>query len=68
MNVIISDGRTDWMKKEDRIMTCMNRCAQYKHCSSRFGTDCKKLGGSEIPKIRQERRYGYATGRLRKGG
>jgi len=49
--VTIADDRTSWMKEEDRIMACLLRCPVYKYCSSRFGTDCKRLGGSEIPKL-----------------
>lgn len=51
-NVLIADDRPKWMQKEDKIMTCMHRCLFFKQCSTRIGTDCKKLGGSEIPKIR----------------
>jgi len=51
-NVLIADDRPKWMKEEDRVMTCMLRCSFYRRCSSRFGMDCKRLGGSEIPKIR----------------
>ncbi|MFN3092150.1 hypothetical protein [Bacillus pumilus] len=32
-------------------MACMTRCKQFKHCASRFGSDCKRMGGAEIPKI-----------------
>ncbi|WP_274607670.1 hypothetical protein [Bacillus pumilus] len=32
-------------------MACMTRCKQFKQCSSRFGSDCKRMGGAEIPKI-----------------
>jgi hypothetical protein len=49
--VVIVDSRPDWMKAEDRMAACM-RCSLFKKCSSRFGYECKKLGGSEIPKIR----------------
>ena len=51
MDVIIADDRPDWMKREDEVMACMTRCYLYKKCSSRFGARCKKLGGTEIPKI-----------------
>lgn len=51
-NVIIADDRPKWMQDEDRRAVCSARCSLYKRCSSKFGTDCKKLGGSEIPKIR----------------
>jgi hypothetical protein len=52
-NVLIADDRPKWMRDEDRRMACMTRCSLYKRCSSRIGSDCKKLGGSEIPKIRR---------------
>ena len=52
MKVLIADDRPDWMKEEDEVMACMTRCSSFKRCSSRIGTQCKKLGGSEIPKIR----------------
>lgn len=55
LNVIIADDRPEWMKEEDKLMLCMNRCRQFNKCSSRFGADCNKLGGSEIPKIRSVR-------------
>jgi hypothetical protein len=51
-NVLIADDRPDWMRKEDKLMACMTRCHLFQKCSSRMGTDCKKLGGNEIPKIR----------------
>lgn len=51
-NVVIIDDRQAWMKDEDRVMACLLRCSLYKRCSSRFGMDCKRLGGSEIPKVR----------------
>lgn len=55
--VIITDVRKDWMKKEDGEYAC-RRCSLYKNCSSRYGLDCKRLGGSEIPKIRYQKRKG----------
>lgn len=53
MQVVIVDARPDWMKEEDRLMTCMSRCNLWRHCSSRVGYDCKHFGGVTIPKIRQ---------------
>ncbi|KKK10359.1 hypothetical protein UF15_07650 [Bacillus sp. L_1B0_12] len=51
LNVVIADDRPLWVQKEDKLMACMTRCKQYKYCSSRFGADCKRMGGVEIPKI-----------------
>jgi len=51
-NVIIADDRPEWVIKEDQVMTCWTRCSLYKKCSSHHGFDCKKLGGTEIPKIK----------------
>lgn len=51
-DVVISDSRKEWMKKEDVLMLCWTRCQLYKVCSSRFGPDCKHLGGDKIPKLR----------------
>jgi hypothetical protein len=56
--VIIADDRKDWMKVEDMVMACLTRCRHYHNCSSRIGTECKKLGGTEIPKIRFQKRVG----------
>lgn len=50
-HVIVIDTRPDWIREEDGEYAC-RRCSLYKKCSSRFGLDCKKLGGDEIPKIR----------------
>lgn len=50
--VVIADDRPVWVQKEDKVIVCFNRCSQFKRCASRMGLDCKKLGGSEIPKIR----------------
>jgi hypothetical protein len=50
--VVIADDRPAWMIKEDRMMACLTRCSLHKRCSSRFGMDCKRLGGTEVPKIR----------------
>ncbi|PAE70589.1 hypothetical protein CHH84_19905 [Bacillus licheniformis] len=50
-NVIIADDRPLWVREEDRIMVCMMHCSKFKRCASRMGADCKRLGGSEIPKI-----------------
>lgn len=51
MHVTIIDTRPDWMRREDGHALCM-RCPFYRRCASRLGVDCKRLGGSEIPKIR----------------
>jgi hypothetical protein len=56
--VIIADDRKDWMKIEDKMAACFMHCRQYHYCSSRIGIECKKLGGSEIPKIRYKKRVG----------
>lgn len=50
-DVILADDRPLWMQQEDKIMACMTRCSKFKVCNSRIGSDCKKLGGTEIPKI-----------------
>lgn len=52
MQVIIVDTRQKWMVKEDKLMTCMNRCRLWRRCQSRYGYDCKRLGGNKIPKLR----------------
>lgn len=52
MEVLIADDRTDWMREEDEVMACLTRCSSFKRCSTRIGTQCKRLGGTEIPKIR----------------
>lgn len=52
LNVLIADDRPEWMRVEDKRMVCFTHCSLYKKCSSHHGMDCKKLGGSEIPKIR----------------
>lgn len=49
--VVITDSRTSWMIKEDGQMACMTKCRLYKHCNSRMGYECKKLGGDTIPRI-----------------
>jgi len=54
MDVVIVDGRKPWMKEEDKLMTCAWFCPLYRKCSSKFGHDCKRMGGAEIPKIRSE--------------
>lgn len=51
-NVLIIDERPHWMVKEDREYACRTFCSQYKRCASRVGFDCRKLGGTEIPKVR----------------
>lgn len=53
MNAVIVDSRTPWMIQEDEQMACMTRCRLYKYCNSRIGTECKKLGGNVIPKLRE---------------
>lgn len=56
MKIIIADDRPDWVKREDEVMACMTRCSFFKRCSSRIGTECKRLGGTEIPKINHVRK------------
>lgn len=51
--VVIADDRPTWVKREDRMMACMSRCNLYRFCSSRIGSDCKRLGGLEIPKLQK---------------
>lgn len=51
--VIIADDRPNWMVREDNMMTCFFRCSLYKHCSSRFGVECTRQGGTKIPKVRE---------------
>lgn len=53
MNTVITDSRKSWMIREDEQMACMTRCRLYRHCDSRIGTECKKLGGDVIPKLRE---------------
>jgi hypothetical protein len=50
MDVLIADDRPEWIKAEDRVAACQIRCSLFRRCSSRFGIDCKHLGGTEIPK------------------
>jgi hypothetical protein len=50
--VLFIDERPQWMVKEDKLMACMTRCHLFKKCSSRVGSDCRKLGGEVIPKLR----------------
>jgi hypothetical protein len=50
-DVVIADDRTAWMKHEDKWAVCFTRCPLYKKCASHLGTDCKRLGGTEIPKV-----------------
>jgi hypothetical protein len=52
LSVIIADDRTAWMVKEDKWAVCFSRCSLYKKCSSHHGMSCKRLGGTEIPKIK----------------
>ncbi len=49
--VIVVDDRPKWMVQEDKMMACFTRCHLYKKCSSRFGFDCKRMGGNNIPKL-----------------
>jgi hypothetical protein len=49
--VVIADDRTEWQKAEDKWAVCWIHCPLFKNCSSRFGSDCKRLGGEEIPKV-----------------
>lgn len=51
--VVIIDDRPKWMIKEDKHMACMLHCHLYRHCQTRAGRGCKRLGGKEIPKIRR---------------
>lgn len=52
MQVIIVDTRQKWMVKEDNLMACMSGCRFWKRCQSRYGHECKRLGGKKIPKLR----------------
>lgn len=52
MQVTIIDSRPKWQIKADKLFQCQTYCPMFKRCSSRFGADCKRLGGTEIPKIR----------------
>lgn len=49
--VVIADDRTAWMRHEDKWAVCFNRCPLFKKCSSRFGADCKRMGGTKIAKL-----------------
>jgi hypothetical protein len=52
--VVITDDRPKWMTAEDRFMECLNsRCRWVLSCQSRFGKECKHLGGGKIPKMRR---------------
>jgi hypothetical protein len=51
-NVVIADDRPTWIRNEDKWMACMTRCPLYRKCASRFGKECKRLGGTEIPRLR----------------
>lgn len=59
--VIISDGRPGWMRREDEIISCMTRCRLHKHCLSRIGFDCLKLGGEKIPVLKDRKKKEGAT-------
>lgn len=37
----------------DEHMKCFWECPLFLVCQSRIGADCKKFGGTEIPKIRK---------------
>lgn len=50
--VIIADDRAEWMKKEDDYMACYTRCSLFKRCASKMGGNCKRMGGAEIPKLK----------------
>lgn len=52
MNVVIIDERKPWMVEEDKYMKCAWECPLFRVCQSRIGADCKRFGGTEIPKIR----------------
>ena len=54
MSVVYIDTRPDWMKREDEYMKCFWECPLFLVCQSRMGADCKKFGGTEIPKIRKK--------------
>lgn len=52
MQVTIIDTRPKWVKREDDLFICQTYCKSFKRCSSRFGSNCKRFGGTEIPIIR----------------
>lgn len=52
MEVVIIDARPKWMIREDREMKCFMECHLFRVCQSRMGSQCKRFGGTEIPKIR----------------
>lgn len=54
MSVVYIDTRPDWMKREDEYMKCFWECELFRYCQSKFGADCKRFGGNEIPKIRKK--------------
>ncbi|MEK5068079.1 hypothetical protein [Sporosarcina sp. FSL K6-1508] len=56
--VIISDVRPGWMRREDEGVACMTRCRLYRHCISKMGFDCKKLGGDNIPVLKERKNGG----------
>lgn len=51
-NVVIADDRPAWVRNEDKWMVCFAHCPLFRKCASRFGTECKRLGGTEIAKLR----------------
>lgn len=52
MSIRIIDTRPEWIKKEDELMKCAWLCPLFKKCMTRFGNECKRFGGNEIPKIK----------------
>jgi hypothetical protein len=66
--VIVVDSRPRWMIREDGEYACFH-CSYYKQCASRFGYECNRLGGSEIPKIRGDQggKKGKSGNRKSKG-
>lgn len=51
--VIIANDRPKWVRAEDKRAVYQTRCSQFKKCSNLLGSDCKKMGGTEIPKLRR---------------
>jgi hypothetical protein len=51
-NVVFVDTRSEWVQIEDKWAVCFIRCPLYKYCSSHHGMDCKRMGGTEIAKLR----------------
>lgn len=66
--VIIADDRPKWMVREDNMMICQTGCSLYRNCSSRFGMECKWLGGTKIAKVREGNgKQGKAKAKVKKG-